>query len=73
MQEMIANPSHRPAKNKETIIETHLKRAWRAIDGEMTIEEFIAAAQEAAAAIGLRDRLEARIQSGEITPRSFAL
>jgi hypothetical protein len=57
---------------KQRHVEVHLQAAWNAIGGAMTVEEFSAAAFEAAAAIGLRSRLANRIATGEIKTRSHA-
>lgn len=73
MQKAIVNSGGRPRRNKANIIESHLQAAWIGIEGEMTAEEFARAAYEAAAVIGLRDRLSMRIASGEIKVRSPAL
>jgi hypothetical protein len=64
--------SGRPLMTKARIIENHLEAAWLQIERDMTLEEFTAAAYEAAAAICLRNGLRERIASGAIKVRSHA-
>ena len=68
MQKAASNATGKPRKTPAKIVETHLQKAWRGIDGAMTLEEFAAAAWEAATAIAARDRLTARIAAGEVVP-----
>ena len=71
MQQKV-NPSYRP-KTKERVIEAHLEKAWRKIEGGMSIEAFTQAAQEAAAIVALRASLAGRIASGDVVPGKIKL
>jgi hypothetical protein len=68
MPKAVENHSQNSRWSKQRLVETHIEAAWRGMGADIPPEEFFAMAQDAAAIISLRGRLEARIASGEIIP-----